>query len=375
MRKSPKNTLEHLLKKVSQSGVDNGVFSGCAAAVSSGSGKSRQRFFSYAGKNGYSPVYPLVDSSTFFDLASLTKPLCTVLSLLVLLEQKKIDWDTPLFHCLQEWEKEGEKGAIQIRHLLSHCSGLAAYAPYYRLFDPILDPANKKRLLQHLYGEKLVYGVGRQNLYSDLGYILLGEVIERLSGRRLDAFYRENVTRRLNLERHLFFLSLFDSPEVKLSGKIAATEYCGWRQRLIAGEVHDEHCWLMGGVAGHAGLFGDAEGVLALCEYLLDLWKGKTSSCLCSATAVERLFRRPPEGLSWYMGFDTPTPGKSSSGQYFSSSSAGHLGFSGTSFWIDPQREVVVVLLTNRIHPTRTNEKIRQFRPYFHNQVMECICR
>ena len=134
----------------------------------------------------------------------------------------------------------------------------------------------------------------------------------------------------------------------------------------MKGEVHDEHCWLLGGVAGHAGLFGTAAGVLRLCEALLDGWKGRERNCGWAAVLPQALQRQLAH-QTWCMGFDTPTAGASSSGSFFAPSSVGHLGFTGTSFWIDPERELIVVLLSNRVHPSRENIRIRQFRPRFHD--------
>ena len=140
----------------------------------------------------------------------------------------------------------------------------------------------------------------------------------------------------------------------------------------MQGEAHDEHCWLMGGVAGHAGLFGTLRGVMGLCAMILDVWnnRGKASFPCGQELLREALTTRHKNG-SWCLGFDTPTPGHSSSGQYFSPQSVGHLGFTGTSFWIDPLHDIAIVLLTNRVHPSRINEKIRIFRPYFHDYIME----
>lgn len=363
----------NLLRYLCQLGVDKTFFSGCTAGISVGSGHDRQRFITGAGKCSYEANSQIVKKATFFDLASLTKPLCTTLCILVLIKQGKLTWDTLLVDCLKEFKNDPYKRNIRIEHLLTHSSGLRAYRPYFRFFKGVFTEEDKERLLKYINSDKIVYDLGTQNLYSDLGYILLGEIIERKSGQKLDHFFAEQITRKLNLENDLFFVPINKESANKFVQDCAATEKCPWRGRIIQGEVHDEHCWLMGGIAGHAGLFGTIEGVLQLCELMLDQWVGKGKNPFLPGLLFKQLFTTPNNKLNWYRGFDRPTPGGSSSGRYFSEKSAGHLGFSGTSFWMDPENKIVVVLLTNRIHPSRENIKIRSFRPWFHDQIMECF--
>jgi CubicO group peptidase (beta-lactamase class C family) len=209
-------------------------------------------------------------------------------------------------------------------------------------------------------------------VYSDLGYIILGYLIEKIEEKNLATIFKQKICDPLQLTEKLFFLSICPYLSVKKE-KIAATEDCPWRKKLIQGEVHDEHCWLMGGVAGHAGLFGTAESVLVLCETLLDCWQGTKHHPAFTNGVLRHAFEWKKETSNWALGFDRPTPGKSSCGHFISAQSVGHLGFTGTSFWIDPQHNVVVVLLTNRVHPSRENMKIREFRPLFHNTLMNNI--
>jgi serine-type D-Ala-D-Ala carboxypeptidase len=145
----------------------------------------------------------------------------------------------------------------------------------------------------------------------------------------------------------------------------------------MEGEVHDDHAYVLGGVAGHAGLFGDADAVHSLLQTLLNAWKGNCGTTVFETPWVRKFFQRLSDTESWALGFDTPTRPDSSSGKYFSDTSVGHLGFTGTSFWMDLEKEIIVVLLTNRIHPTRANEKIMRFRPLIHDAVMESLgyCR
>jgi CubicO group peptidase (beta-lactamase class C family) len=204
-----------------------------------------------------------------------------------------------------------------------------------------------------------------------LGFILLGALIENIAGVDLETLFSNCIINPFNRSLDLRFLSLEN--ELKINKElVAATENCGWRKKQLQGEVHDEHCWLMGGVAGHAGLFGSIEGVMALCEDILDIWKDRTVHPAFPNALLQRALEKKHPKESWCLGFDTPS-GVSSSGRHLSPRSVGHLGFSGTSFWIDPEKDIVIVLLTNRIYPTKDNIKIREYRPFFHNYIMEKI--
>jgi CubicO group peptidase (beta-lactamase class C family) len=223
--------------------------------------------------------------------------------------------------------------------------------------------------------EALIYKTGERSLYSDLGFMLLGIVVERLSGCSLDRFVAEQIARLLNADPFRFLpIGWKQEGDISLlAGQIAPTEWDMWRGRLLCGEVHDENAAALGGVAGHAGLFGSAEAVLAVTGAWLSGYHRRSSTI---DSDIVREFSTRDEripGSSWALGWDTPsTP--SSSGRYFSSRSFGHLGFTGTSIWIDPMCELEVVLLSNRVHPTRNNEAIKLFRPVIHDLVrQECM--
>ena len=238
---------------------------------------------------------------------------------------------------------------------------------------PDCSPKIISKLICEILNEYQDFKSGTKSQYSDFDFILLGALIEKETGLRLDDLYRSIITDPLKLSLDLCFLPV-GKPSIEKKRSIAATEVCGWRNKLLQGEVHDEHSWLAGGVAGHAGLFGSIKGVMGLCEKILDLWKDRSVLEAFPNTLLQyAVTNKNPVG-SWCLGFDTPSLGKSSSGRYFSQRSVGHLGFSGTSFWIDPDRDIIMVLLTNRIHPSRENIKIREFRPFFHNYLMERIC-
>ncbi len=366
-----KYQLNNYIEEACWQGLSEGVFCGVSAAVSVGKNKARYRGYFSGGKTRDDLAGKVIHRKTLFDLASLTKPLCTTLSVLHLIATGKLHWDTPCLVLLDP-AVPFEKRAVTLRNILNHCSGLPAYKPYFEKCLPEYSQEAAVGLIRQIMEEPLEYLPETICRYSDLGFILLGGLIEHLTEQSLAVFYRTVITDPLELTNNLRFLP-HNQPLFLDKLTVAATERCTWRNALIQGEVHDEHCWLMGGVSGHAGLFGTVDGVLTLCELLLDIWKDRaTHPAFPNALLQQALISKHPSE-SWCLGFDTPSPGISSCGSLFSPRSVGHLGFSGTSFWIDPDRDIIVVLLTNRIHPSRENIKIRTFRPFFHDYLMEKI--
>jgi serine-type D-Ala-D-Ala carboxypeptidase len=365
-----KNQINIYLEEVCRKGLSEGVFSGVSAGVSICKDGVHHRGFFSGGWTRLDQAGMRVQGKTLFDLASLTKPLCTTLCVLHLIALGKLRWNEK---CLSSFNVEisREKKKIEIQHLLNHSSGLPSYRPYFQEFLPEYFYNNKALLIQKILNEPLQYATGSTSLYSDLGFILLGALVENITGVSLDFLYRKIIINPLTSTLELSFLPLEKERKVD-EELVAATENCGWRNKQVQGEVHDEHSWLMGGVAGHAGLFGNIEGVMTLCEHILDIWKDRAVHPAFPNSLLQRALEKKDTKESWCYGFDTPS-GFSSSGRYFSSQSVGHLGFSGTSFWIDPEKDIVIVLLTNRIYPTRNNIKIREYRPFFHNYLMEKI--
>ncbi len=356
-------------------GVKNAVFPGAAAAILLGSGEKREQWLVSEGFCSYrQKESKKVDEKTIYDLASLTKPLVTVLALVALVGAGKIRLDSTLAEIL--WSKElnnaADKQNITLADLLAHRAGFAAHRPFFKELSAIAGSDRRTALKKLILAEPLIYPVGSRALYSDLGFILAGMIAEQVSGMSLDQLARERLFQPWRLTEELFYPAAGGPSGRRV---YAPGEYCQWRQRVLGGEVGDENCAALGGVAGHAGLFGTSKGVATLAGRLLDLWLGKTSHPALDPALVATFLSRQekPAGTTWALGFDTPTPGASSSGRYFSPTSVGHLGFSGTSFWIDPQKELVVVLLSNRVHPSRYNEKIKKFRPLFHDAVVEAL--
>ena len=234
--------------------------------------------------------------------------------------------------------------------------------------------AGKSRCLERVHDEELVAPPGEKHLYSDLGFILLGEAIERLGGRPLDRFCQDEIFAPLGLAS-TFFVDLSGSapePRPRAGRTIAATEDCARRRKILCGEVHDDNAYAMGGVAGHAGVFSSAPDVHRFLRFLGRCYEDAEPDFLPGAVVREFLdAERTLPGQTHVLGWDTPSPQRSSSGRHFSARTVGHLGFTGTSIWWDLERDVHVVFLTNRVHPSRDNAAIREYRPLVHDAVME----
>jgi CubicO group peptidase (beta-lactamase class C family) len=333
-------------------------------------------FFSKSGRILFDEVYGYanifdrrpVTRKTFFDLASLTKPLATAMAVLTLVQQGKITLDQTLGEIIGCF-RNTPKDSIRIHHLLCHNSGLPAYQPYFKEIIHAAS-AEKKRMLQRfLIQEPLIYGIGAKTLYSDIGFMILEWVIETIVDMPIDQYLFQNLFYPLGIA-DLFYVK----KDVSLSEmQFAATEVCPWRGRLIEGEVHDENAFVMGGVAGHAGLFGTAESVHRLLSLLMGVYRGEKRHPMLQQEPV-RLFLTPRPDAQRALGFDIPSETDSSCGNWFEKKhTVGHLGFTGTSFWMDLHQSIIIVLLTNRIHPSRANEAIKKFRPMIHDAVMQAI--
>ena len=308
-----------------------------------------------------------VDEDSMYDVASLTKPIVTATAVMLLAQQGRLNLDRPVANYLPEFAAAAKSDPnpawrvrITPRMLLLHDSGLPDHREFFN------DAKGHDAILARVFAEPLINEPGKQVVYSDLGFILLGEIVERLTGESLDAFARRGIFQPLGMDRSMF------NPPRKLRKDIAPTEKdTAFRKRQIWGEVHDENAWAMGGVAGHAGLFSTADDISAFAQMILNGGIYGHERLLSRATVQEFTARRTVGNTSRALGWDVPEAESSSSGQYFSPTSFGHLGFTGTSLWIDPERKLFVVLLTNRVNPTRANEKIRQIRPALHDAVLE----
>ncbi|HET9576091.1 MAG TPA: serine hydrolase [Nitrospira sp.] len=357
--------------------VRDGVFPGAVLAVRL---SGTIRCLAVAGRLSSDPASEPVKVSTIYDLASLTKPLVTVTSVLLLIQTGHLRLDGPIQNILMDLEG-APIGLVSLRDLLTHSAGLPGWRPLYErlegegIMPGCTDSASVRReVLQLIRNEPLIYGRGEKSLYSDLGFMLLGLIVEQAGGSSLDQFFHEMVAKPLLAQPLLFTPTATASPQAILPhvdrSTIAPTEWDNRRGRLLHGEVHDENAAAMGGVAGHAGLFGTAEAVLAVSGAWLHAHRGGSS--ILDGELVREFTRRQSQvpQSSWALGWDTPTA-PSSSGRYLSPESFGHLGYTGTSLWIDPKRELEVVLLSNRVHLSRTNEAIRAFRPMIHDLAIQ----
>lgn len=303
------------------------------------------------------------DSS--YDLASVTKVVATTAIAMLLYDRGQLSLDEPLAQTLPEFvtlaprHRQELRQAVTIRMLLTHSSGLPAYEKLFGF------ATTREDLVRAALTTPLRSAPGTRADYSDIGFILLGEVLAAKAGLPLDVFARREILGPLGMTHTCFNLA----PELKT--QIPPTEDDrGFRGRVIQGEVNDENAYVMGGVAGHAGLFASATDIAHFAECML-----RGGAPILQPKTL-KLFTRcvpSPPGTSRALGWDTPSWPDSSSGRYFSHVSFGHLGFTGTSLWIDPGRKLSVTLLTNRTWPDRSSQLIREVRPHIHDAVVEAI--
>jgi len=330
---------------------------------------------SHAGQIVVHEAFGLVDThdslpvcqDTVYDLASLTKPLATTLAVVYLSETSRLEIHQSLEDLLPQ-TRGTDKAGITVEHLLAHRSGLPDYRPYYKELAQQEEVDRDRALRELLIGEPLINPIGEKTVYSDLGFMLLRWVVEHISGVPLNHLVEKGIYEPAGI-KDLFFPGIHKVPQGSV---FAATEECPWRKELVRGVVHDENAFAVGGVDGQAGLFGTASAVHALLIQIMASYKDRPANSVLPAKTVQA-FLNYGRGKNRALGFDRPTRPDSSSGRFFSENSVGHLGFTGGSFWMDLDRDVIVILLTNRIHPTRENEKIKIFRPLIHDAVMGFI--
>ena len=318
------------------------------------------------GRFTFEPDSPEVTVQTLFDLASVTKVVATTSMAMVLYERGFLDLDMPVVGIVpefaasaQESEDDPRRKEITFRMLLAHSSGLPAYE---KLF---LKAKSKEELLSAAFTTPLVADPGTRVAYSDIGFIILGIALERLADTTIDAFCRTEFA-ALGIPGVVF------TPPAALRSAIPPTANdISFRRRIIQGEVYDENASVLGGVAAHAGLFAPAQDLATFANIML-----QGGQPLVRPSTLSLFTRRElsPEGTSRALGWDTPSS-PSQAGKYFSASSFGHLGYTGTSLWIDPERQLSVTLLTNRTWPDCSNQAIKQVRPRFHDAVIEALER
>jgi beta-glucosidase-like glycosyl hydrolase/CubicO group peptidase (beta-lactamase class C family) len=349
--------------QVIEGAVADKVFPGATLAIGYRGKVSLHAF----GNLSYAAKASAVETHTMYDIASLTKVVATTTLVAKLAEGDfavPLDIDALIERYLPEWTtgpQQEWRRQVTVRHLLTHTSGLPAFKEYWR------TSKNRQDTLTKIFAEPLEYEPGTKEIYSDLGIILMAEIIERLTGRKLDELVNTYIFTPLAMKDTTF------RPSKKLWPAIAPTEIDNnLRHRLVQGEVHDENAFAIGGVSGHAGLFSTGPDLAAFCQMLLNGGVYAHHRILRRATVAQFTTRQQRSNGTRTLGWAVPTEG-GSSGHYFSPHTFGHTGFTGTSIWIDPDRQLFVVLLTNRVHPTRENQKMAQLRPAFHDAVMQAL--
>lgn len=338
-------------------GLRDSVFGAVGAGVISKKGK----WTHLLGKTRNDPKGEEVSEATLFDLASLTKPFLTGGVASRLVERGELLLDKRITEYLSDLPWHTDWSDVTVGDVLAHRAGFCAWYDFSK--------ESPEHIPSQIASMPTFYPPRSSTIYSDLGFILLGTLLEELSGKRLHQLLDEEIC------QSIVGSSLLANPAKQNipPSRTVATEDIVERGGVIQGEVHDSNALALGGLAGHAGLFGTVEGCLNVGQaWLESLLHG--SGFLPKKTAEEFTARIPtPHGFARTLGWDLPALPASAAGQNASSRTFGHLGFTGTSIWIDAEREAVVVLLTNRVHPTSKNEKIRTFRPTFHDAIWEAL--
>ena len=324
------------------SAVADGAAPGAVLAVSAGG----RRFFHATGRLGADDA-TAPDSSTVYDLASLTKVIGLTTAVMLAVDEGRLELGAPVDRYVPAFTGD-RKGGVTLRHLLTHSSGLPAWRALHK------ESADRAGAMALADTTPLDSAPGAHMVYSDLGAIVLTQAVERAFGSGLDALLDARVFAPLGMTSTRFL------PPAEWLPRIAPTELDPWRGRVLRGEVHDENASRLEGVSGHAGLFSSAADLLRFGEWLLSGvgHLPRDSAAPPPPRSLGRFVRRQrmPAGSSRALGWDTPSQG-SSAGRLMSATSFGHTGFTGTSIWIDPTRDLVVVLLSNRVHPTRENQQ------------------
>lgn len=340
------------VQRVLERALADSAFPGAYAVV----GSSREIIARHGvGRIDWKSDAPTTTLHTLWDLASLTKVVGLTSAAMQLVDGRRLDLDSPVQRYLPAWTGPG-KDRVTVRHLLTHTAGLPAFRLYYK---EAASPAEARRLF---FETPLDTTPGARTVYSDIGAWLLGQVVERITGTPLDRHLASRVFAPLGMRETMY------NPPRTLRPRIAPTEVDPWRGRHLRGEVHDENAFALGGVSGHAGLFSSAHDMARFARAYLGGGQLEGVRVFRTAT-VSRFTRRAGTGSSRALGWDTAT-GSNSAGTKMSPSTFGHTGFTGTSLWIDPENDVFVLLLANRVNPSRANTKIGSVRVALADAVM-----
>jgi CubicO group peptidase (beta-lactamase class C family) len=361
----PYEQMIHRITECLKKGLKEKVYPGAVLLVVK---RGEIVFFQNVGSRSIMPKQLPMDKDTIFDLASLTKSLATTLAIMKLVDESILDLDAPISSFIQPFPWKDKVG-ITPRLLLGHSAGLADWKPFYLKLIKLPIEERRPAVRRLIMEEPLTSEPKTVSLYSDLGFMLLEWIVEIIAGKNLSSFLETHFYLPLGLKT--LYLDHIAADRAQRKDLYAATEDCPWRKEIIQGHVHDENAYALGGYSGHAGLFGTAMDIFTLTNIFMNIYYGE-SSTLCKTETAETFFTRQDlvPGSTWALGWDTPSEKNSSSGNYFSLKSIGHTGFTGTSIWIDLEKNITVIFLTNRIHPSRSNERIKGFRPELHNLIM-----
>ncbi len=319
------------------------------------------------GQRRYFPSKQPMEIDTVFDFSSLSKIFATATLTAFLIERGWLQWDTPLGHLFPSYHSP----SIQIQHLLSHTAGFSDWKPYWKNLQTAFHPEPLYRIpiqkRQHLMKELVLMEIpetapGQRALYSDISFLLLGFALEEVTQMTLNHAVEQFLWKPMGIQTAFYRLVQEDIEKSGLD-HVAATEDSEWRGGILQGQVHDDNCWAMGGYAGHAGVFGTLYDLFHWIRSLLDGFLSPTTLQMMWAPVL-----KPPR-CTRTRGWDTPSGEFSAAGNLFSNQTVGHLGFTGTSFWFDLEAQLAVGLLSNRVHPTRENQKIKKFRFHLHNAI------
>jgi CubicO group peptidase (beta-lactamase class C family) len=343
------------LDAVMKRAVADSVFPGASLAVLY---RGKTLYHKAFGRLTYDPASAPADTTTIYDAASLTKAVVTTSIAMQLVERDSLDLQTSVARYLPGFAASG-KGRVTIEQLMRHTSGLRAHTFYAKTCR---TPGEVFRAIEQ---DSLIYRTGSDTKYSDLNFILLGRIIEQVTGQNLAANFHARFAAPLGMKSTMF------TPPAALLPRIAPTATdAAWPLATPRPLVNDQNAALLGGVAGHAGLFTTTGDLMKMVRMLMN--GGELDGKRYIQAATVRMFLRKtdaPRALGW----DMVTTGKSSAGTRFSPTSWGHLGYTGTSIWADPEKDLAVILLSNRVWPTEDNIKIRKFRPMLHDTVVECV--
>lgn len=319
------------------------------------------------GRFTYESDSAAVEPDTVFDLASVSKVNATTAAAMILHDRERFSLDMRLGEILPGFVVGMEPGSgkerVTLSMLLAHSSGLPGYVTFFR------EHTTPEGLLRAALRLRLKAQPGARTEYSDPGFILLGKAIEVLAGECLDTFCTREIFAPLGMQN-----TCFRPPATLRSGIPPTEEDTTFRHRLIQGKVQDENAFVLGGVAGHAGVFSNVRDLLIFAQCIIDRGRTASGGQLFNPETLALFATRhtTPDGKLHALGWDVPTP-PSSSGRYFGPRSIGHLGYAGTSIWIDPEQALAIVLLTNRTWPDRSSDAIRQVRPAFHDAIIESL--